>query len=79
MIRVNIHDAKTNLSKYLERAEAGEVIVICRRNVPIAEIRALEQRSEEPRPIGLVEGYTVPDTFFEPLPAELLDAFEGGG
>jgi antitoxin (DNA-binding transcriptional repressor) of toxin-antitoxin stability system len=78
-INVNIHDAKTNLSRYLERAAAGEVIVVCRRNVPIAEIRALQQRPTEPRPVGLVKGYSVPDTFFEPLPDALLDAFEGDG
>jgi antitoxin (DNA-binding transcriptional repressor) of toxin-antitoxin stability system len=77
MIKVNIHDAKTHLSRYLARAAAGEVIVICRRNVPIAEIRALPQRPAEQRPIGLVEGYSVPDSFFDPLPEALVSAFEG--
>jgi antitoxin (DNA-binding transcriptional repressor) of toxin-antitoxin stability system len=76
MIRVNIHEAKTHLSRYLERLEAGETIVLCRRNVPIAEIRPLPRRSREPRPVGLAK-VTVPDSFFEPLPEELVDAFEG--
>ena len=42
MIRLNIHEAKTHLSEYLQRMEKkGEPIVLCRRNVPIAEIRPL--------------------------------------
>lgn len=39
-IKVNIHEAKTQFSKYLKKAENGQTIIVCRRNVPIAEIRA---------------------------------------
>lgn len=79
MIRINIHEAKTHLSRYLARLERGETIVLCRRNVPIAEIRPLPARPVEPRPIGLAKGrITVPPSFFEPLPTELVEAFEGG-
>lgn len=39
MIRLNIHEAKTHLSRYLPEIERGETVVLCRRNVPIAEIR----------------------------------------
>ncbi len=78
MIKLNIHEAKTHLSRYLDRLAAGEVIVLCRRNVPIAEIRGLPARRAEPRPIGPLRGqFEVPATFFEPLPEDLLDAFEG--
>lgn len=42
MIKVNIHEAKTHLSRYLERLSEGERIVLCKRNVPIAEIRPLK-------------------------------------
>lgn len=78
MIRINVHEAKTHLSRYLERVEAGEVVVLCRRNVPIAEIRPLPPERSERRPIGLHrDRITVPDSFFEPLPEELLEAFEG--
>jgi prevent-host-death family protein len=80
MIRVNIHEAKAHLSRFLEQVERGEVIVICRRNVPIAEIRPLTKRPAQPRPIGGYEGQVVvPDSFFDPLPDEILDAFEGRG
>lgn len=80
MIRLNIHEAKTHLSAYLARLEEGETILLCRRNVPIAEIRPLPKKRREPRPIGLAKGeFTVPDSFFEPLPDDLLDLFEGMG
>ena len=78
MIRVNVAEAKAHLSRYLESVERGETVVVCRRNVPIAEIRALPRRAPEPRPVGIDRGMTVPVAFFEPLPDDLLAAFEGG-
>lgn len=78
MIRLNIHEAKTHLSRYLKRLEQGETILLCRRNVPIAEIRPLSAQRDQPRLIGLARGeFEVPPEFFDPLPEELLDAFEG--
>jgi prevent-host-death family protein len=78
MIRVNIHEAKANLSRYLARVSRGETIVLCRRNVPVAEIRPLARRSTRPRPIGLGKGlFEVPASFFEPLPDDVLRDFEG--
>ena len=81
MIRLNIHEAKTHLSRHLATLEKeGETILLCRRNVPIAEIRPLPARPSEPRPIGLAAGTVeVTSAFFEPLPEDLLRAFEGGG
>ena len=78
MIRINIAEAKTHLSHYLQSVEKGEVVVLCRRNIPIAEIRPIPRLPAEPRPVGIDRGMTVPPSFFEPLPADLLDAFEGG-
>lgn len=78
MIRLNIHEAKTHLSRYLAHLRRGETIVLCKRNVPIAEIRPLPSRADSPRPVGLAKGQiTVPPSFFEPLPSDLIDAFEG--
>ena len=78
MIRLNVHEAKTHLSRYLKALAEGEVIVLCKRNVPIAEIRGLPGRQAEPRPVGLAgEDFEVPATFFEPLPDEVAEAFEG--
>jgi len=79
MIRVNLHEAKTHLSRLVDRHVArGETIVLCRRNVPVAEIRPLPRRRSTRRPIGLARGtFEVPPSFFEPLPAELEAALIG--
>ena len=79
MTRLNIHEAKTHLSRYLPVLERGETILLCRYNQPIAEIRPLAAKRQQPRPIGLAEGQIeVGPAFFDPLPEELLEAFYGG-
>ena len=78
MIRLNIHEAKTHLSEYLDRLGAGETIVLCKRNTPVAEIRALPPARKNKRPIGLAKGrFKISRKFFDPLPDETLNAFEG--
>jgi antitoxin (DNA-binding transcriptional repressor) of toxin-antitoxin stability system len=78
MINVNIHDAKTHLSEYLDRLAKGEIIILCKRNTPIAEIRPLPQARQTKRPIGLAKNkLKIAKSFFKSLPDELLDAFEG--
>jgi prevent-host-death family protein len=78
MLRINIHDAKTHLSRYLEQVEKGEVITICRNNVPIAELRAVPAKPKGKRRIGLFKGqFEITPAFFEPLPDDILDAFQG--
>jgi len=58
MLKINIHEAKTHLSRYAKRVKAGEHFLICDRNVPFAELRPLAQaddaRSE--RPLGMDSG-----------------------
>jgi len=75
MIKANIADAKARLSTYLDSVEQGEIVVLCRRNVPIAEIRALPKPPAKERPVGIDRGMKVPVSFFEPLPDEILRAF----
>ncbi|MBK8510488.1 MAG: type II toxin-antitoxin system Phd/YefM family antitoxin [Candidatus Competibacteraceae bacterium] len=78
MITLNIHEAKTHLSRHLDNLRPGESIVLCKRNRPIAEIRLLPTPATEPRPIGLGKGeFTVPPSFFEPLPEEVERRFMG--
>ena len=80
MKKVNLAEAKQNLSRYIERVERGETIIICKRNMPVAEIRPLAAERKKPRPIGLGKGtITIHPTFFDPLDDELLDLFEGKG
>jgi prevent-host-death family protein len=71
MIMVNIHEAKAKLSEYLEAVARGERVMICKRNRPVAELRAVEPESVTERPVGLAKGHvTIPPSFFEPMPDE---------
>jgi antitoxin (DNA-binding transcriptional repressor) of toxin-antitoxin stability system len=58
MLKINIHEAKTHLSRYARRVKAGEHFLICDRNIPFAELRPLKPvdglRSE--RPLGMDAG-----------------------
>lgn len=78
MIKLNIHEAKTHLSRYLERLQRGETILLCKRNEPIAEIRPLPRPLTTERPIGLAKGeFRIPKSFFAPLPRGVIAAFSG--
>jgi prevent-host-death family protein len=80
MIKVNIFQVKAKLSEYLDRAAHGERIVICRHNKPVAELRVVDDVRTEPRPIGPLPGrptFTIPASFFEPLPPGELDQWDG--
>ncbi len=80
MITLNIHEAKARLSEMLAKVEAGETVVVCRRNKPVAEIRPLSRKSSTPRPVGLAKGRVrVPPEFYESLPDEVMTEFEGRG
>jgi antitoxin (DNA-binding transcriptional repressor) of toxin-antitoxin stability system len=72
-ISVNIHEAKTNLSHLLSLIEQGEVVEICRRNIPIAEIRKTANKKKPERKFGMLKGKVhVPPEFFEPMSKEEL-------
>ncbi|GJL54705.1 MAG: antitoxin [Nitrospirales bacterium] len=76
MIKLNIHEAKTHLSRHLEQLQKGETILLCKRNEPIAEIRPLPGKALRNRPLGLAKDQlTIPDEFFDPLPKEVIEAF----
>jgi antitoxin (DNA-binding transcriptional repressor) of toxin-antitoxin stability system len=78
MIRLNVHEAKTHLSAYLERLSKGESILLCKRNEPVAEIRPLAAARRRKRPLGLAKGkLKLPPEFFKPLPSALLKSFQG--
>jgi prevent-host-death family protein len=65
---VNVHEAKTHLSRLLERVEAGEEITLARAGRPIAKLIPV-RRSTAPRPLGLWKGRVViHDDFDDPLP-----------
>jgi antitoxin (DNA-binding transcriptional repressor) of toxin-antitoxin stability system len=77
-VTLNMHEARTRLSEVIARLKPGDRVVLCRRNRPVAEIRPLPAQPFELRPVGLGEGLVVIlPAFFEPLPEELLNSFEG--
>lgn len=78
MIKVNIQEAKTHLSRYLDRVEQGEVVVVCRHNQPVAELRAVAAVSPRSvRVAGLLKGrvHWDPDAF-SPMTNEDLAEFD---
>jgi antitoxin (DNA-binding transcriptional repressor) of toxin-antitoxin stability system len=79
MKMVNIHEAKAKLSEYLDAVAAGETVIICNRNQPVAELRAVPKKRTEPRPIGLAKGTTtIHPSFYDPMTEEELDDFYKG-
>jgi len=79
MTTVNIHLAKTHLSRLVEQAAAGDEIVIAKAGKPIAKLGPLSARRRSKRHLGLLVGrLNVPDDFDAPLPPEVLDAFDRG-
>jgi prevent-host-death family protein len=81
MISMNINEAKSHFSSALARVARGETIVLCKRNKPVAEIRPVREAIKKRRPIGLAAkeypGFTIDESFFEPLPEDIVDAFSG--
>jgi prevent-host-death family protein len=76
MRTVNIHAAKTHLSRLVEEAAAGEEIIIAKSGKPVARLCPLPQPKRQ-RVLGRLRGkIKVPDDFDAPLPDEVLDAFE---
>ncbi|ESZ87398.1 MAG: antitoxin [Blastomonas sp. CACIA14H2] len=74
---VNVHDAKTHFSKLLDRAHAGEEIILAKAGKPYARLVPLEQVKVERRPGRLKLSQPIPDSFFfDPLPEEELRAWE---
>lgn len=69
MKTVNVHDAKTQLSRLLERAHAGEEIIIAKSGEPYARLVPLDTRAPKRQAGTLKESVEISDDFFEPLPA----------
>ncbi len=78
MKAVNIHDAKTQFSKLIQRVESGESIVISRAGRPVARL-VPEVKPELPRKLGEDTGQIwMSEDFDAPLPPEILAGFMGG-
>ena len=76
MRTVNIHEAKTTLSRLLVQVEAGEDIIIARNGKPVARLVGVQKPGK--RQPDIFKGkIVIPDSFFDPLPEEELKAWEG--
>ena len=74
---VNIHEAKTNLSRLLKAVEAGEEIIIARAGKPVARLTPLQERRQLRRPGALAGQIWIADEFDAPLPEPLGAVFRG--
>ncbi|TMJ13552.1 MAG: type II toxin-antitoxin system Phd/YefM family antitoxin [Alphaproteobacteria bacterium] len=76
---VNVHEAKTHLSKLLDRVHAGEEIIVAKAGKPYAKLVPVKQpKPRKPRVPGALKHLgPIPDSFFDPLPDDELDAWEG--
>ena len=77
MAQVNIHEAKTHLSRLVERVEHGEEIVIARGGKPVARLVPFTPELTPREPGALRGRIHVADDFDAPLPPEVLAAFVG--
>jgi prevent-host-death family protein len=79
MTTVTVHVAKTQLSKLIARVEAGEEVIIARRDKPVARLVPIEPVQPKRR-FGSMKGKVwVGPEFFEPLPEDELRRWEGDG
>lgn len=79
MSQINIHQAKTQLSRLVERAAKGEEIIIAKAGKPVAKLTAIGKTPRTPRQPGILKGKLwIADDFDAPLPEEELDAWHRG-
>lgn len=79
MQTVNIHEAKTHLSRFVDQVAAGEEILIARAGKPVARLVALAPTERKPRTLGLGKGrFTLPENFSGLHAAEIQRMFEAG-
>ena len=81
MISLNINEIKTHFSSFIAKVSNGETVIVCKRNVPIAEIKPIAALPNKKRPIGLAgkdyPDFKISNAFFEPLPDDIVTAFNG--
>ena len=77
MDTINLYEAKSNLSRLVERAAAGEEIIIAKAGRPLARLVPLAAARTAPRPLGLLagQGFSIADDFDAPLPDDIATPF----
>ncbi|MEX2174970.1 MAG: hypothetical protein WD872_11455 [Pirellulaceae bacterium] len=78
MTSISFQEILSDPGGFLRRVEAGESLQVIRNQLPVAEIKPVSSAASEPRPFGLGAGqFSVPASFDDPLPADLMQDFEG--
>ncbi len=78
MVTVNIHEAKTQLSKLVDRASKGETFVIAKAGKPLVKVTAIDAPAA-PQRLGFMKGeIAVPDDFDKMGEAEIAELFGAG-
>lgn len=78
MRQVNIHHAKTHLSKLIDEAVHGESFVIAKAGKPLVQVTAIESQSAQPQRLGFLKGqFSVSDDFDTLCQEEIIAMFEG--
>ena len=75
-LTVNVHEAKTQFSRLLEQAHAGQEIILAKAGKPYARLVPLAPDGVAARKPGRLAGKRLPDAFLDPLPPEELAAWE---
>ena len=79
MQTVNIHEAKTHLSRLVEKASKGESFIIAKAGKPMVKVTPIEEPPKITRRLGTLDGmYTIPDDFDTMYQDEIIAMFEGG-
>jgi len=74
---INIHEAKTHLSRIVDEVAAGAEVIIAKAGKPMARLTAVTEKPRRKK-LGLLKGkLKVPDDFNEPLEESVITAFEG--
>ena len=79
MTKLNINEIKDHFSKYIEMVEGGATVVVCKRNVPVAEIRPIVHKKKQMPKLGWAEGRgSVSRSFDDVLSQEEIRSWEEG-
>jgi prevent-host-death family protein len=77
-MEVNVHEAKTNFSKLLQRVILGDEIIIAKAGIPVAKLVRYVSKKQGKRPLGFYRGQIwMADDFDAPLPDDILAGFYG--
>ena len=75
-MQVNIHEAKTNLSRLILKVIQGEEIIISKAGNPLVKVVRIENKKTLKRQLNHAKNLVkIPDSYFDPLPKEILDSF----